>query len=418
MSPFARIITLLVVLASTLAVGFGWRDLSQGRMPRLERLSTAIAGRQPHTETLAPTQTFVEVLGRVNGFYYGETDKTRLLYAGIAGMLSALKDPHTVLLEPDIARQFQEKSHGEFVGIGAELGPDVLGARVRRVFKDSPAKEAGLKPSDIITKVEAKDIAGMDLPDVVKLIRGEEGSFVRLNVYRQESKENKLFRVSRRRVQIQDVYGELLNGSPKIGRLEVRSFSETIVTQFDRELQELESQGMRGLIIDLRGNPGGLLSAAVEMCSRFLDGRVITSMRKRDGKDEVFVARSGLADGRQYPVVILVDENSASAAEIFAGAMHDWRAATLVGEHTFGKGSVQIVRPLPDGAQLKMTIARYYLPSGESVQRIEDDDGHYKSGGIKPDVEVKLSSSQVTIGDPKTDSQLAKAVEVLSGKLK
>jgi carboxyl-terminal processing protease len=162
----------------------------------------------------------------------------------------------------------------------------------------------------------------------------------------------------------------------------VRSFSETIMSQFDEELAAIESKGIKGLIVDMRGNPGGLLSAAVEMCGRFLDGKQITTMKMRGGEDEVFISPSGWSDQRTYPVAILIDENSASAAEIFAGAMKDYHRATIVGKRSYGKGSVQRMLGMADGSQIKLTIARYYLPNGESIQRRETDEGEFISGGI------------------------------------
>jgi carboxyl-terminal processing protease len=207
-----------------------------------------------------------------------------------------------------------------------------------------------------------------------------------------------------------------VSGKPKIGYLEVRSFSETIMSQFDEELSALESQGIKALIVDLRGNPGGLLSAAVDMSARFLDGKEITSMKMRNGEPETFVAPSGWADGRNYPLVVLVDENSASASEIFTGAIRDYHRGTIVGKRTYGKGSVQRMLSMADGSQVKLTIARYYLPSGQSIQRRETDEGEYISGGIKPDIEVEKDRLAVN-GDLATDNQLREGVTTLLKKL-
>ena len=425
MKTISRLLIVVFVCAIAFVAGFGWRDMSQGRAPSLNELPAAVFGTKPAPEELPPTRVFSDTLANIEKEYYGKVDKRQETYAGVAGMISALKDPHTMLLEPEMAKQFEERNHGEFVGIGAELAPDsptgsilTLGAKVKKVFRGSPALAVGLKANDLITKVNGHVIAGKYLQDVVHVIRGEAGTYVNLDVYREESVRNVLrFRTLRRQVQIQDVYGELLPTNPVIGRLEVRSYSETIISQFDQELQALEGQGIKGLIIDLRGNPGGLLGAAVEMASRFIDGKLITTMRKREGSPDVFISRRGFTDGRHYPVVILMDENSASAAEIFAGAMHDYQVATLVGEHSYGKGSVQVVRPLPDGAQVKLTIARYYLPHGETIQRKEDEEGKFLSGGLQPDIEVKKNTNDVP-GDLKTDAQLRKARDVLLNKLK
>jgi carboxyl-terminal processing protease len=419
----ARVAVLVAVFAGALTLGFGWRDISAGHTPDIRALFAAASGLPPAPEKLAPTRAFSTTLEAISSRYYGKTDSKSLVYAGVNGMLSALKDPHTVLLEPVSAKQFAEKNQGEFVGIGAELSPDVLGARIRRVFKNSPASEEGLRPNDIITKVGKKEVSQYkDLTDVVQDIRGAEGTYADITVYRESDKRSIRYHVERRQVQIQDVYGEVLSadwleGQPKIGRLEVRTFQETIVRQFDQELESLEEQGIQGLVIDLRSNPGGLLSAAVEMSARFLPDKLIATMKRRDGAVESFVSPPGLANGREYPVTILVDESTASAAEIFAGAMRDWHRATIVGEHTYGKGSVQIVRALPDGAQVKLTIAKYYLPRGESVQRVEGEYGEYLGGGILPDMKVERKPSDVP-GRLASDGQLRSATQYLLSQLK
>lgn len=417
MKTLAKVLIVVGVFVIAIAAGFGWRDMAQARAPELSRLPMALLGKAPPAQELAPTRVFSEVLANIENNFYGKVDKRGLTYAGVSGMISALKDPHTMLLEPDLARQFQEKSHGEFVGIGAELTPDPLGARIRRVFRRSPAEEAGIKPNDVITKVAGRLVIGRDLQSVVHDIRGEAGTYVRLDIFRESAKQNLQIRVARRQVFIQDVYGEILPTNPPIGKLEVRSYSETIVSQFDNELQAIEDKGIKGLIIDLRGNPGGLLGAAVDMAGRFIDNKKITSMKKRDSELEASYSPSGLTAGRRYPVVILIDENTASAAEIFAGAMRDYQLATLVGQNTYGKGSVQVIRPLADGAQLKLTVARYFLPRGETVQRREDENGNFLSGGLEPDVAVKRSRDFVA-GDLKKDNQLKKAVEVMLSKLR
>ena len=422
MKTGTRLFEVGLAFAVCLAIGFGWSDLRKGEMPDFGELPSAIVGNQVLNRELPPTETFRQVLANIDALQYGSAKRQDLTHAAVDGMIGSLNDPHTMLLEVEAAQKFQEKNHGEFVGIGAELAPDQLGARVRRVFKNSPASEAGLRQNDIVTKVGAKSVSGRDLLEVVGDIRGPSGSTVKLTLLRAGVESPITLVVARRRVQIQDVYGEILqgpevDGKAAIGKLEVRSFSEMIVAQFDDELSDLEAQGIKGLIIDLRGNPGGLMSAAVAMAGRFVDNRVIASMKERDGSPEVFRSHTGLAEGRTYPVVILIDGGTASAAEILAGSLHDYNRATLVGTRSYGKGSVQIVKPLEDGAQLKITIARYYLPNGESVQRKETEDGEFLSGGLKPDVEVKSPPNAVQ-GDLKTDAQLRKAAEIIYSKLR
>jgi carboxyl-terminal processing protease len=360
-------------------------------------------------------------MSAIDSVYYGTPTRQDLTYDAVSGMLASLEDPHTILLEPAIAERFEEKNTGHYVGIGAELQRDPLGARIKRVFKNSPAARGGIEPNDVVTHVNGASVVGKELTDVVDVIRGESGTAVQLSVYREDVQQPLKFSLRRRAVDIQDVYGTVLAGSivsgkPKIGYLEVRSFSETIMSQFDEELSALESQGIKALIVDLRGNPGGLLSAAVDMSARFLDGKEITSMKMRNGEPETFVAPSGWADGRNYPLVVLVDENSASASEIFTGAIRDYHRGTIVGKRTYGKGSVQRMLSMADGSQVKLTIARYYLPSGQSIQRRETDEGEYISGGIKPDIEVEKDRLAVN-GDLATDNQLREGVTTLLKKL-
>lgn len=401
--------------------GYAWKDVSSGTAPNLVGLSAAVRGERLPSADLSPTRSVAEAMSAIDSVFYGTATRQDLTYDAVAGMLASLEDPHTMLMEPALAERFEEKNTGHYVGIGAELSRDPLGARIKRVFKKSPAQGVGLKPNDVVTHVDGRSVAGRDLLEVSESIRGEAGTWVKLSVFRELAGRPLGFRVKRRAVDIQDVYGSILKGDqttgrPPIGYLEVRSFSETIMSQFDEELATLESRGIRGLIIDMRGNPGGLLSAAVDMSARFLDGKVITTMKMRGGEPEVFISPSGWSENRRYPLVVLVDENSASAAEIFTGAMKDYHRATVVGKRTYGKGSVQRMLPMADGSQIKLTIARYYLPSGESIQRRESDEGEFISGGIAPDIEVEKDRLAVS-GDLTTDNQLRRGLAVIYGKL-
>ncbi|KAA0228500.1 MAG: S41 family peptidase [Armatimonadetes bacterium ATM1] len=417
---------LLGLFSMGLMVGYGWRDAVAGRLPQYATIPDAL-GLKTQQADLDPTRAFSRAIRAIDNGFYGKPDRERLTFAAVQGMLGALRDPYTVLMPPQEAERFDERNRGVFIGsggIGAELSKDPLGARVRRVFKNSPAATAGVKTEDVILKVNGVNIAGEDIEEIVKLIRGEPGSEVSLTMFREKTKETKTFRVVRAIVHIQDVYSEVITGvagldSEKVGRLEVRSFSETIVEQFDEELSALQEAGISGLIIDLRGNPGGLLRAAVEMAARFLDDRLIVSIRDRNGRSDDFYSPSGFALDHSYPIVLLIDENTASAAEIFAGAMRDYNAATLVGAHTYGKAVVQDVVDMPGGAQVKITVARYYLPSGASIQRVEDQDGNYVSGGIAPDITVEYKDGDtVVFGNPEKDPQLRRAVEHIVSQIR
>jgi carboxyl-terminal processing protease len=403
MHAFTKVVICIGIFVVTYVGGYALRDVLVGDSPNLKTIPAALGLRSEPKSELAATRTFVQVLANLELKYRGDVDRQEVTYVAIQGMMDALKDPYTAIMPPEEAKRFDERSRGKFVGsggIGAELSPDPMGARIRRVFKNGPASRSLLRPDDIIVAVGGKEIMGLAIEDVVTEIRGDEGTSVRLSIYRTATKETFEKVLTRQKVQIQDVYGEVLSGAyvrggPLIGRLEVRSYSETIVEQFDEELSALEKPGIRGLIIDLRGNPGGLMGAAIDMASRFVDGRLIVSMRRKTGQPEKYFARNGLAQRKPYPIVIL---------------------ATIVGEHTYGKAAVQNVVALVDGAQAKITIARYYLPNGDLIQRVEDERGEYSQGGIKPAVEVILDRG-VTPGDPEKDNQLQKAAELIIEKL-
>lgn len=425
MQAITRIIIGLGLFVATFVAGYALRDIIAREPPNLKSIPSALGLRAEPRSSLDVTRTFLQVLASIELKYQAETDRKNLTYTGIQGVMDALKDPYTVILPPEEAKRFDERSRGKFVGsggIGAELSPDPMGARIRRVFKNGPAAKSGLKSDDVIVAVDGKELIGTPIEEVVTFIRGDEGTLVRLTIHRASTKETFDKTMPRERVLIQDVYGEVLSGEylrgePKIGRLEIRSYSETIVEQFDEELASLEKQGIQGLIIDLRGNPGGLMDAAVDMASRFIDGKLIVSVRRKTGAPEKYYARNGLAQRKPYPIIVLVDESTASAAEIFAGALRDYRIATIVGEHTYGKAAVQAVVVLDDGAQAKITIARYFLPNGDMIQRVETDNGEYAQGGIKPGVEIKLDRG-VTPGDPNKDNQLRKAAELILEKVR
>ncbi|MCH8274759.1 MAG: S41 family peptidase [Armatimonadetes bacterium] len=419
------------ILSSAFVLGFGWPDLAHGGLPRLGLIPAAV-GLAGDGDDLHPTRAFADALANIDAFFYGTSDRQEMTHEAIQGMLRTLGDAYTELWKPEDARRFLERNRGQFVGsagIGAELRSDpirgpVVRVRIVRVFKDSPADESGVRANDRIVKVNGDDVVGRELLEIVDQIRGEAGTRVELTLYREATGETFTKIITRRMVQIQDVYGEIvmgayLEGLPPIGRLHVRSFSETVPAQFDEELAALEAQGIRGLVIDMRGNPGGIMSSAVDLCARFVDGKLITTVKGRRGSPERYRARSGVARPHSYPIVILVDRYSASAAEIFAGAMQDYEAATIVGERTYGKAAVQKVEKLPDGALVKFTIARYYLPRGtgplDSIERVEDAQGKQIGGGIQPDIVLDPEELMPSSEDP--DPFLRRAVEVILEKI-
>lgn len=404
----------LACLVIGVVTGFGARDVANGSLPDIGALTSTVFGGNANAG-VRPTAQFATTLSTIEAAYFDKVPREQLTYAAAQGMLEALGDPHTVFLPPDLATRLDERTQGRFVGsggIGAELGSHELGALIARVFRGGPADRAGLKPGDVIVKVNGDPVT--DLVGAVDQIRGKEGTYVTLDVLRPTTGETKRYRLQREKVVIQDVYSEMLEDG--IGYILLRSFSDTIVPQFDEELGALERNDLRGLVIDVRDNPGGLLERAGELVGRFLSGKLVVTLEQRGGSKIPFFAPIGLAEGRNYPVVVLINEGSASAAEIFAGALRDHHRAVIVGEATYGKASVQSVFQLPDGAQLKVTIGRYYLPSGESVQRVENDWGDVVKGRLGPDVAVKnpIGAEQ---GNLETDVQLQRAIALLKERI-
>ncbi|MCW5942418.1 MAG: S41 family peptidase [Fimbriimonadaceae bacterium] len=407
-----RTLAIAIGLAAFFALGFALRDIQNGR-PVSRRALDSLFGRPAPRPTVAPTRVFADALNKIQADYYKPVETEKLRYAGVAGLVASLGDPHTMFMEPKMAQEFALETTGNFVGVGARLSPDPLGAKAVVVFEDGPAYASGLRPGDIITAVDGKTVVGSSTDEIVKRIRGEEGTPVRLTVVRASSAANLEIRIVRRPITVPSVESRVLEGT-RVGYIAVTSFSEPTVQQFTAALDRLDLAAVEGLVIDLRGNPGGLLNTASDMLSEFVAGKTVVTMKMREGNQEVEKTRTGRLRKKAYPLALLLDESSASAAEIFAGVLRDYGLATLVGTHSYGKASVQNVFPLRDESSLKVTIARYYLPKGEDIGRKVDPDGQYLSGGLKPDFEVELDMEKSPIlGDLKSDNQLQKAVEVV-----
>jgi len=410
-----KIVGFVVLLGVLWAFGFFWRDLQQGQMPSGRAMAMAFGGGSS-APTLSPEQLFKQVYGRIVTSYYRPIKTLELKYAGMEGLMSSLGDPHTMFLPPKDSENFALETRANFVGIGARLSPDTLGAKIAVVFDDGPAAGAGLQKNDIITSIDGVSYVGKDVDSMVEKIRGKEGTWVRLGIIKAGKTKPTVLTVKRAKVITPTVTEDYLEES-HIGHVSVASFAEPTAEQFDAAVDKLSKKPLRGLIIDLRGNPGGLLQTAVEMVSRFVENKVVVKTRDRDGKTSSVMSESGLRREWPYPVVVLIDEDSASAAEIFSGALHDYRKVQLVGTHSYGKASVQEVKDLIDGASAKITIAKYFLPSAQDISRKVDEDGQYISGGLHPDYLVNLDdNADIVYGDPKKDPQLKKAIDVILGK--
>jgi carboxyl-terminal processing protease len=411
----SKTIAAVLGLAGCLAFGFAWRDVQQGKLPSVRSVNMLFGVKT--SSKSSPEQIFKQSYQRILSSYVHPVKAQDLKYAGMSGLMASLGDPHTLFLPPVAAQEFSDETRANFTGVGAKLQQDPLGAKVSTVFDDGPAFAAGLKKNDIITTVEGKSVAGWDIDKIVSKVKGPEGTMVHLTVAREGAAKPVAINIRRARITAPTVESTYFDDT-KIGYLTVSQFAEPTTLQFVRELDKLEKNEMKGLVIDLRNNPGGLLETAVDMLSLFVKDKVAVKMRFRDGHEEVAKTGSGLLHPFNYPVAVLINEDSASAAEIFAGVLKDYNKAILIGEHSYGKASVQNVFPMVDNSSAKITIARYYLPMTPFIGRKVDEDGVFLSGGLEPAVKVDLDwdKTEPLLGDPKRDSQLARAIQVLQDK--
>lgn len=330
-------------------------------------------------------RTFSDVIDLVKRNYVEEVKDKDIVYAAIKGILESL-DPHSSFLPPDMYKEMQTDTKGEFGGIGIEITIKDGFPTVITPIEDTPAFKAGMKAGDHIVKIDGKNTKNMGLMDVVKLIRGPKGKAVTLTVAREGAQGLKEYTVVRDTITVKSVKFRML--SDEYGYIRLAQFQEKTSKDLDNALKELEKankgKSLRGLVLDLRNDPGGLLEQAVEVSDRFLSEGLIVSIEGRAGKrgtDENKMKFYAQKKGVKYtgPMVVLVNEGSASASEIVAGALQDYKRAVIVGTKSFGKGSVQTIFPLGDGSAVRLTTAKYYTPKGRSIQ----------SGGIVPDITVE-----------------------------
>lgn len=412
----SKAVALILAFPACFSFGFFWRDIKNGQLPISKR--DRLLGIKTTGSDTSDEDVFKKAYGRILADYVKRPNKTDLKYSAMEGLVASLGDPHTNFFVPKVNTAFRDETQGKFFGIGARLLPDPLGVRVVSVFTDGPADKAGIKGGDIVIAVDGKNVGGMQSDDIVLLIKGEENTAVKLKVVRPGAKAPLDFVIKREKVVPPNVESKYI-ADQNIGYIKILNFALEVPEQFDRELKAVESHGIKGLIIDLRDNPGGALDAAVAMLSKWVDGKNIVKLRFRDGSEETTDALRGELHEFGYPVVVLVNEDSASAAEIMAGVLKDYGKAKLVGDHTYGKFSVQTVFTQRDGAGIKMTIARYYLPKSGALTRKVDDEGAYISGGIQPDVKVDLNPDvEFESATMDKDAQFAKAIEVLKGSPK
>ncbi|MEJ5197287.1 MAG: S41 family peptidase [Anaerolineae bacterium] len=330
-------------------------------------------------------------------------DRTQV-YGAIRGLVGSYKDPYTTFLEPAPRRLERDEIRGHFGGIGATLSRDEAGALVLTVMRDRPAARAGVRDGDVLLAVDGTTItADMPVRDVVDLIRGEEGTKVRLTLRRAGVAEPFEIVIVRERIEVPSVEWRILSQTDHIGYVKITIFGERTDQELQIGLNELAAQGVNRLVLDLRGNGGGLVETAVDVASRFLADGVLLYEVRRGGQERFYEVKRVSSPAHGWPLAVLVDAGTASASEIVAGALRDRGRAVLIGEKTYGKGSVQEVHELADGSSLHVTVARWLTPARHQIDKV----------GLTPDVPVTISSADRDAG---RDPQLAKAQEWLREK--
>ncbi len=338
------------------------------------------------SESYQELQIFAEVLTQVKKHYVEETLTQDLVHGAVRGMLATL-DPHSSYMTQDMYKEMQVETKGEFGGLGIQIGIKDHRITVIAPIEDTPAYEAGIEAGDIISKVDDMLTKDLTLMEAVQRMRGPRGTKVSLTVEREGTKDPLVFTLVRDTIKIQSVRSKVLE--ERFGYVRITQFQEGTPEDLGRELDQLAEQKVQSLILDLRNNPGGLLSAAVGVSEQFLEAdKLVVSIKGRDGRKDEYRARLH-SESVQLPMIVLVNHGSASASEIVAAAMQDWGKAVIVGTTTFGKGSVQTILPLSDGSGLRLTTAKYYTPRGESIHSV----------GVKPDIVVELKPVVVAQND-------------------
>ena len=345
---------------------------------------------------------FGEVLKKINQEYVEEVNQSESMDAAINGLLQSL-DPYSAYMSPEIFNEMQTQTSGEFGGLGIEVSMESGVVKVISPIDDTPASKAGIKAGDYIVKIEDIQVQGKTLSEAVDLMRGPVGSSIELTIRRRGEKKALTFNIIREIIEIQSVKADLLENN--IGYIRLTSFNENSSEQIQKNIKELENnKNVNAYILDLRNNPGGLLSQAIRISDFFLDnGQIVsTKSRKKSENRKWFAKKGDLTNGKA--LIVLINYGSASASEIVAGALKDHKRAIIVGENSYGKGSVQSIIPLKNDGAIRLTVAKYYLPSGKSISEV----------GVSPDIEVNEEGEEFRIKTDK-DNQLNYAIKLLNG---
>ena len=327
--------------------------------------------------------------------YVNDTDDVKLIDAAIDGMVKSLNDPHSNYLSPKMYKTLMEQTEGSFAGIGVVMGMDnEQKIHIVGIMENSPGQKAGLQEGDEILAVDGVPVTQMAFDEVATHVRGQAGTDVVLTIMRDNANQD--ITITRDNIKLKTVGHKMLDNN--IGYIQIVSFSEDTANEFNEAYNDLKNQGMKALVLDLRNNPGGLLTTCVEIAKKLVPKGEIVSIVDKQGNKETY---SSSLEAPEYPLVVLINKNSASASEILSGAIQDTKAGTIIGNTSYGKGSVQTILPMFEDDAVKLTIAKYYTPSGRSI------DGT----GITPDIEINLDENATS------DTQLDKALEVLKAQL-
>ena len=352
----------------------------------------------PNDELYKKLDLFSDVLNTIKKEYVDEVKQDEVIDSAINGMLQSL-DPYSSYMSPEAFQNMNRDTKGEFGGLGIEITMEAGLVKIITPIEGTPADKAGVLAGDYIVKINGKQVKGMTLLDAVKLMRGKVGTSINITVRRPEIEDEIKFKITRAIIKIRDVSAEIKSN---IGYIRLRAFNEQSHNQLIKQLNKITNNKLDGYILDLRNNPGGLLSQAIKITETFLDGGEIVSTKGRGKNDiKIFNAKKGDKINKK-PLIILINQGSASASEIVSGALKDHKRAILVGEKSFGKGSVQSIIRLKNRGGLRLTTAKYYLPSGVSI--------HEK--GVEPDITVKRNKDNFKI-NTKTDNQLNYAIKLL-----
>jgi len=345
---------------------------------------------------------FGEVLEKINKEYVDEIDQSKSMDSAINGLLQSL-DPYSAYMSPEIFNEMQIENSGEFGGLGIEVSMEAGVVKVISPIDDTPASKAGIKAGDYIVKIEDTQVQGKSLSEAVDLMRGPVGSSIKLTVRRIGEKKALTFNIVREIIEIQSVKTDLIENN--IGYIRLTSFNENSSDQIEKEIKDLETnKNISAYILDLRNNPGGLLSQAIRISDFFLDnGEIVSTKSRKSSENRKWFAKKGdLTKGKT--LIVLINYGSASASEIVAGALKDHKRAIILGENSYGKGSVQSIIPLKNNGAIRLTVSKYYLPSGKSISEV----------GVSPDIQIDEKGEEFKIKS-KTDNQLNYAIKLLNG---